>query len=123
MNDKHYAEISPASGTVSAIVRTDGTLLTRTTHALKLLEFNRGKAYPPVYYIPRDDIDRSRLVKNEGHATHCPIKGEASYFSLETEQGVVENVAWSYEDPFDHVKGIKEYLGFDGTLVRITHDP
>lgn len=122
MDNKHYAEISPVSGTVSAIVRADGMLLTKTAHALKLLEFNRGKAYSPVYYIPRDDIDRSRLVKNEGHATYCPIKGEASYYSLRIDEGVVENIAWSYEDPFDDVKSIKEYLGFDGTLVRIIHE-
>ena len=123
MDDKHYAEISPAKGTVSAIARADGTLLTKTTRALKLSEFNRGRAYPAVYYIPRHDVERSRLVKNEGHATRCPIKGEASYYSLKTEDGVVENIAWSYEDPLDHVRSIKDYLGFDRKLVRITHNP
>ena len=123
MNNKHYAEISPAKGTVSALARADGTLLTKTTQALKLLEFNNGKAYPAVFYIPRKNIDFSRLVRNEGHATHCPIKGDATYYSLKTDEGVVENIAWSYEDPFEHVKGIKNHLGFDGRLVRITHKP
>lgn len=123
MTNKHYAEISPAKGIIAAIARADGSLLTETTQAVKLLEFNKGKAYPAVFYIPREDIDFSRLVRNEGHATHCPIKGDASYYSLKTEEGVVENIAWSYEDPFDHVKSIKNYLGFDGRLVRITHKP
>ena len=123
MTNQHYAEISPAKGTVSAIARVDGTLLTKTTRALKLLEFNRGKAYPAVYYIPRADIEPSRLLKNEAHATHCPIKGDASYYSLKTEQGVVENIAWSYEDPIDHVESIKNHMGFDRRLVRITHKP
>ena len=123
MNKEHYAEISPAKGIVSAIARVDNSLLTQSTHALRLLEFNNGKAYPPVYYIPLEDVDTSNLVRNEGHVTHCPIKGDASYYSLNTEDGVVENIAWSYEDPFDHVKGIKKYLGFDGRLVRVTHKP
>ncbi len=123
MNNKHYAEITPVKGTISAAARAGGSILTETTHALKLTEFHFGKVFPPVYYIPREDIDFSHLVKNEGHSTHCPIKGEASYYSLQTEDGLIENIAWSYENPIDHVADIKEYLAFDGKLVKITQTP
>ncbi len=123
MSKNHYAEISPAKGTIAATAKADGSLLAETTHALKLSEFHFGKVFPPVFYIPRGDIDFSRLVKNQGHSTHCPIKGEASYYSLKTDEGLVENIAWSYQDPLDQVADIKNHLAFDGRAVRIKQNP
>ena len=63
MSKNHYAEITPAKGTLSAAARAGGSLLAETTRALKLTEFHFGKVFPAVYYIPRKDIDFSRLVK------------------------------------------------------------
>jgi uncharacterized protein (DUF427 family) len=123
MSKNHYAEITPAKGTLSAAARAGGSLLAKTTQALKLTEFHFGKVFPLVFYIPREDIDFSRLVKNQDHSTHCPIKGDASYYSLKTDEGLVENIAWSYEDPLDHVADIKNHLAFDGRLVRIKQKP
>ena len=73
--------------------------------------------------IPRQDIDFSRLLKNRGHSTHCPIKGEASYYSLKTDEGLVENIAWSYQAPLDHAALIKGFLAFDAKAVKITRKP
>jgi uncharacterized protein (DUF427 family) len=67
-----------------------------TLYALTLQE--TGLA--PVQYSPRADVNMARLMRSE-HRTHCPYKGDASYFHLRTEDGVVENAAWSYEEPFD----------------------
>ena len=83
MSKDHYAEISPARGTVTVTAKADGGTLAASKNALKLTEFHFGKVFPPVFYIPREDIDFSHLVKNQGQLTHCPIKGEASYYSLE----------------------------------------
>jgi uncharacterized protein (DUF427 family) len=46
------------------------------------------------------------------HTTHCPYKGDASYFHLKTEDGIVENAVWTYEEPFPAVAAIKGYLSF-----------
>ncbi|MBB4402909.1 uncharacterized protein (DUF427 family) [Agrobacterium tumefaciens] len=43
-------------------------------------------------------------------STHCPHKGDASYFSARS--GAARDDAWSYEDPFDHMLMIKGYLAF-----------
>jgi uncharacterized protein (DUF427 family) len=43
------------------------------------------------------------------HATHCPFKGDASYFSLKDGP---ENAVWSYEQPYDEMTAIKGYLAF-----------
>ena len=123
MSKNHYAEITPAKGTLSAAARAGGGILAETRRALKLTEFHFGKVFPAVYYIPRKDIDFSRLMKNESHSTHCPIKGKASYYSLKTDEGLIENIAWSYQAPLDHVAEIKGFLAFDAKAVRITRKP
>ena len=63
---------------------------------------------PVVYYIPRKDVRMDRLVRSS-HSTHCPFKGDASYFSV---VGGPENAVWSYESPYDEMLAIKERLAF-----------
>ncbi|GAA3724158.1 DUF427 domain-containing protein [Salinactinospora qingdaonensis] len=52
----------------------------------------------PVFYFPWDDIAESLLVATE-HTTHCPFKGEASYWTLRVGDAVAHNAVWSYLDP------------------------
>lgn len=66
---------------------------------------------PDVYYLPRSDINMRRLVPS-GHVTQCGYKGRATYFHLQTEDGVVENAAWSYEEPLEAASRIKGYIAF-----------
>jgi uncharacterized protein (DUF427 family) len=61
--------------------------------------------------IPRSDADMS-LLKRTDHQTHCPYKGDASYFSIVADGRSAENAVWSYEQPFPAVDEIKEYLAF-----------
>ena len=70
----------------------------------------REAAYPPVAYIPRLDLDLSRLMRSD-HTTWCPYKGEAAYFHLRTASGdIIENAVWTYETPFPAVAAIKGAL-------------
>jgi uncharacterized protein (DUF427 family) len=84
-----------------------GHVIADTERALTLKEAN----YKPVVYIPRADADMSRLVPTE-HTTHCPYKGDASYFSIVADGQTAENAVWSYEQPFLAMAEIKEYLAF-----------
>lgn len=68
-------------------------------------------SYPPVQYIPRADADMNRLQRT-GHHTHCPYKGEASYFSIQIDGRTAENAVWSYEQPFPAVAEIAGHLAF-----------
>lgn len=119
MIKNHFAEIDPATGAILVTVLEGGAAIATSENALTLTEYYKGDILPPVFYIPRADIDFSKLVKNEDHSTHCPIKGDASYYSLQTDNGLIENIAWSYEAPLDHVAEIKDHLAFDGKLVTI----
>ena len=84
-----------------------GRVIADTTRALMLKE----ASYKPVQYIPRADADMSLLTRTDHH-THCPYKGDASYFTIEAGGCSVENAAWSYEQPFPAMAEIREYLAF-----------
>jgi uncharacterized protein (DUF427 family) len=70
----------------------------------------REATYPPVAYIPRDQVDMSRLERPE-HTSWCPYKGEAAYYHLRMPNGdLVENAIWTYETPFPAVAEIEGAL-------------
>jgi uncharacterized protein (DUF427 family) len=71
----------------------------------------REASYPPVHYIPRSDVDMAALERSD-HATYCPYKGDASYFSVPAGGERFTNAIWSYEAPYDAVAGIKDRLAF-----------
>ena len=84
-----------------------GAVIADSANALDLEE----STYPVVKYIPRSDVD-IRLLKRTNHMTHCPYKGDASYFSIVVHGQVSENAVWSYEDPLPGVAAIKGYVAF-----------
>ena len=88
-------------------VRAGGAVLAESKNALELSEGD----YPAVIYFPRDDIAMAFLDETD-HSTHCPHKGDASYFSIITKSQTLENAAWSYESPNAEVEQIKGHLAF-----------
>ena len=70
----------------------------------------------------RKDIAMAMLDRSE-KTTHCPHKGDASYYSVVTKSRTLENAVWSYEDPKATVADIKDHLSFYGmdeiTVERI----
>jgi uncharacterized protein (DUF427 family) len=85
----------------------NGRVVADTRHALTL----REASLAPVQYIPRADVDIAVLGRT-AHTTHCPYKGDASYFSLKVDGRVSENAVWSYEEPYPAVAAIAEHLAF-----------
>ena len=66
---------------------------------------------PPAYYFPFEDVRMDLLRKTDFH-THCPFKGNASYWTLDAGGKAVENVAWAYEDPFPDAGRLRGHLSF-----------
>jgi uncharacterized protein (DUF427 family) len=89
------------------VVRVDGLTIADSTHALVM----RAPGTPDVQYIPWSEVDMARLVRT-AHATHCPYKGDAAYWSIRTDARVVENAVWSYESPHSDVAAIAGHLAF-----------
>ncbi|MFT6091192.1 DUF427 domain-containing protein [Sulfitobacter sp.] len=100
-----HIKILKADGTWT--VRAGGAVLAETKDALELREGDRDA----VIYIPRGDIAMAFLDKTD-KTTHCPHKGDATYYSVVTKSRTLQNVAWSYEDPSDQAAEIKGYLAF-----------
>lgn len=97
----HPITITPHPGEVRVL--RDGREIVRTRNALSLKE----ASYPAVLYVPRADADMTALTLNP-RSTHCPYKGDASYFDLPGAPAAV----WSYESPFGDVSEIAGHLAF-----------
>ncbi|WP_050476790.1 DUF427 domain-containing protein [Herbaspirillum rhizosphaerae] len=99
--------ISIESGGARIVVTLGGRTVADSASALTL----REAAYPPVYYIPRKDVDMSLLERTE-HNTYCPYKGECSYYSIPSGGERSVNAVWSYEDPYPAVAAIRDHVAF-----------
>jgi uncharacterized protein (DUF427 family) len=95
-------------------VRAGGQIVAETDRALTLQEAN----YPPVQYIPIADVEPSVLTPTD-RETYCPYKGDASYYTVTTSDGELDNVIWTYREPFDPVGEIAGHVAFYADRVEV----
>ena len=112
LDPNHPITISPSRNRVR--VRFGGEVIADTSDALDLKE----STYPVVHYIPRSAVEMNRLVKTD-HSTHCPYKGDASYYSVVADGKMLENSSWTYETPFPAMAEISGHLAFYPDKVKI----
>ncbi|KAH7132630.1 hypothetical protein B0J11DRAFT_231995 [Dendryphion nanum] len=62
-------------------------------------------------YFPPDSINKSAFKETSTH-THCPHKGDASYYTVTTGKTEVTDAAWFYPDPLPEYNKIKGYVAF-----------
>ena len=62
----------------------------------------------PVYYFPLEDV-REELLERSDHFTHCPWKGEASYWTVRVSDREAENAVWGYLDPLEGAPPLAGY--------------
>jgi uncharacterized protein (DUF427 family) len=102
----HPITIAPTGARVT--VRVNGEVVADTQAALQLQE----STYPAVQYIPVNDVVQERLSRADT-STYCPYKGEASYYDVTTAAGdTVEDVIWTYEQPYPAVAAIAGHVAF-----------
>ncbi|HEY5431162.1 MAG TPA: DUF427 domain-containing protein [Solirubrobacteraceae bacterium] len=109
----HPITLAPTNKTV--VVWAGGQEIARSDRALTLEEAGHG----PVQYVPLADVDAAVLTGTE-HETYCPYKGNASYYSVTTPDGELENVIWTYEQPFDAVADIAGHVAFYTDRLEVT---
>lgn len=66
----------------------------------------------PQLYVPREDV-RSELLEPTDRHTHCPFKGDASYWSVRIGDQVRENAAWAYPEPFEPSTWLRRLIAFE----------
>jgi uncharacterized protein (DUF427 family) len=84
----HRISTHPCESTVR--VEHAGTLLAESDRAIALEETGIGTRY----YLPRVDV-RMDLLEPSTTTTHCPFKGDATYFSAPG----VPDAFWVYDAP------------------------
>jgi uncharacterized protein (DUF427 family) len=101
----HPITVEPAQARV--VVTVAGRVIADTRNALVL----REASYPPVYYIPRNDVEMTLLERTD-HTTYCPYKGDCAYYSIPIGGERTVNAVWTYESPYAPVKEIAQHLAF-----------
>lgn len=102
---EHPITINPTGTRV--VVRVNGEVVADSYQALQLQE----STYPAVQYIPFKDVEQDRLIRTDT-STYCPYKGEAGYYSVTTAEGTVDDVIWTYEQPYPAVAEIAGHVAF-----------
>ena len=105
LDPAHTITLEPFGGL--ARILWQGVVIAESQKAITLLERNNE----PVIYFPQTDV-RQDLLGRTDHATHCPYKGDASYWSLKDAGKVAENAVWAYESPIPVVSGIAGLMAF-----------
>jgi uncharacterized protein (DUF427 family) len=99
----YHVDVVPLDGV--ARVRHGDLILAESTSALRVIETDHVERL----YFPQVDV-RMDLLESNAHHSVCPFKGQADYWSFAGEPPI-ENLFWSYADPFPEVAGIRGYLG------------
>jgi uncharacterized protein (DUF427 family) len=104
-NPAKIITIEDYSGTVTVSARAE--IIAHSTRAKTLTE----PPYAARLYIPFADIDFTKLEET-ANASHCPYKGDASYWSVTPAGDKGVNAMWAYEAPFDEMAAIRDHGAF-----------
>jgi uncharacterized protein (DUF427 family) len=74
-------------------VEVGGEVIADSRRALMLHE----SGLQPIYYFPPEDVRADVMEPSDRH-THCPKKGDASYYTIRVHDEVVEAGAWYYPE-------------------------
>jgi len=120
MNDpRHYAVIDVFNSKVT--VKVGDVTIAESTKAFNLKEVGKT-VYDQVLYIPKEDVAINLLSLEEGRTTHCPIKGDATYWSYNNIEAP-DYFAWSYDNPLPRSKKIASCFAFNLYHVILTIQP
>ncbi len=82
----------------------DGTVIAETDN----YQFVEGN----VYFPPDSIKDASNTLTTTSHTTHCPWKGDSSYYDIHVGGKTLNNAAWYYPKPLEKATHIKDHVAF-----------
>lgn len=114
-NPYHRVDCRPTARRLR--VQVAGTTLVDTDDTIILFE----TALAPRLYV-RKELVRTDLLRASPTTTYCNYKGDCTYWSAVVGDEVVDDVAWSYEDPLPESSPIRGWLSFDPGRARVVAD-
>ena len=111
----HRVDILASSRHVRVDV--DGTTVANSVRPVILFE----TGLPPRYYLPLSDI-RTDLLTPSDTETHCPYKGRATYWSVDTGHGARPDLVWAYRAPLPESQKIAGLACFYDEKVDVYLD-
>lgn len=116
----HFMWVQPVDAQVS--IYHVNLVLAVSNDALRVIEVGTD-VYEPVLYLPSRDICTD--LKSGQLTTHCPLKGDASYFDLVDAAGsiIVANAALSYPEPLEIATSLQGRVAFERTHFAIETAP
>jgi uncharacterized protein (DUF427 family) len=111
--------ISIDADTARVVARAGDTVIADTSAALTL----REAGYPPVHYIPLDDVVPGILRPSTSHS-YCPYKGDASYYDVVLPGGKeLADAVWTYQAPYTAVDAIAGRVAFYTDRLQVLAEP
>ncbi|MGO9151698.1 DUF427 domain-containing protein [Mycobacterium sp.] len=95
-------------------VSINGTVLVDTEETVILFE----TALEPRLYVDPAFV-RTDLLQRSAMSSYCNYKGFARYWSIALDDLVIDDIAWSYEDPPSESLPIKGFLSFDADRIDV----
>jgi len=107
--------ITIEADTVRVVARVGDAVTADTRSALTL----REAGYPPVHYIPFNDVVPGALRASTSDS-YCPYKGDASYYDVVLPDGrELRDAAWTYQAPYPAVAAIAGYVAFYTDRIQV----
>ncbi len=112
-----YHRVDSLRSTRRLRVEVAGATLVDTSETLAVFE----TALEPRLYVERRLV-RLDLLEASSTKTYCPYKGTARYWNARIGADVIQDVAWSYEDPFPESLPLAGFVSFDDSRVTVHQD-
>ncbi|KAH8724105.1 hypothetical protein GQ44DRAFT_289382 [Phaeosphaeriaceae sp. PMI808] len=84
---------------------------TASVNGVIVAETDKWEVVDGNIYFPPDSIKQSHFTPTSTK-THCPYKGDASYYTVTTNKTEVKDAAWYYPEPLQDMNKIKGYVAF-----------
>lgn len=76
-----------------------------------LAESDNTKVVEGNHYFPIESVN-VEFLKRSDMKTHCPWKGDASYYTLVVDGDKNADAAWYYPEPYEKATHIKDHVAF-----------
>jgi len=112
-----YTRIDILQSSRMVRVEVDGIVVAESDRARFLFETN----LPVRYYLPKPDVRFEYLTATDT-ATHCPYKGTARYWSIDTAGEAHHDVVWGYDSPLPESQLVAGFVAFYNEKLDIYID-